>query len=56
MSHDTHSAQPQTFFAADEAKEHLVEDQEAWNGVVKLLLFIVTVGVCLMTATVLIGR
>ena len=43
-------------FAADEREVLMAEDSEAWNGVVTLLIFIVSIGVTLMTATVFIGR
>lgn len=43
-------------FVQEERESLMAEDSEAWNGVTSLLLFIVTLGVCLMTGTVLIGR
>lgn len=43
-------------FVPDERDALMAEDSEAWNGVVTLLLFIVTIGVCLMIGTVIIGR
>ena len=59
--HDNHesTSKSQVFddtFAADERETLMAEDSEAWNGVVALLIFIVSVGVTLMTATVFIGR
>lgn len=57
--HDTKKHDAETFektFASDERHLLMAEDSEAWNGVTSLLLFIVTMGVCLMLATVLIGR
>lgn len=58
MAHDPkHAASSNDpHFAPEVAQQHLAEDSEAWNGVVTLLLFIVTMGVCLMTATVFLGR
>lgn len=55
-SHTDSQTHDDEHFDETDSNQHLADDSEAWNGVIGLLLFVVTIGLSLAVLTLWLSR